>query len=183
MTTNATYMTKVINLFGGSGIGKSTTAAHLFAEMKYRGHHCELVREYVKTWAWQNKQVGPFDQMYLLGKQSKYESILYGKVDYIITDSPILLCPIYELYHSGKELVAPAAINFLEDAKTKGVEHVNFVLKRNKPFDPRGRFDTPEEAMQVDQAVTDFLRQHNIPYTEILSADRERVEEILRHVV
>ena len=176
-------MTKVINLFGGSGVGKSTTAAHLFAEMKYRGLHCELVREYVKTWAWQDKKVGEFDQMYLLGKQSKYESILYGKVDYIVTDSPILLCPIYELYHSGKELVAPAALNFLDDAKTKGVEHINFVLRRNKPFDTRGRYDTAEEAVEVDHAIITFLLEHNIPYTEILSDDRNRVDEILKHLV
>lgn len=176
-------MTKVINLFGGSGIGKSTTAAHLFAEMKYRGFHCELVREYVKTWAWQNKHVGPFDQMYLLGKQSKYESILYGKVDYIITDSPLLLCPIYELYHSGKELVAPAALNFIEDAKTKGVEHINFVLTRNKLFDPRGRYDTAEQAMQVDNAVTKFLQEHNIPYNTVVSSDRQRVDEILNILI
>lgn len=172
-------MTKVINLFGGSGCGKSTTAAHLFAEMKYRGLHCELVREYVKTWAWQDKKVGQFDQIYLLGKQSKYESILYGKVDYIITDSPILLCPIYELYHSGKELVAPAALNFLDDAKTKGVEHINFVLTRHKLFDSRGRYDTVEQAVQVDNAVRTFLKEHNISYHEILSEDRKRVDEIL----
>lgn len=176
-------MTKVINLFGGSGIGKSTTAAHLFAEMKYKGLHCELVREYVKTWAWQNKQVGPFDQIYLLGKQSKYESILYGKVDFIVTDSPILLCPIYERFHSGKELVAPSALNFLEDAKTKGVEHVNFVLKRNKIFDTRGRYDTLEEAIAIDNLIKNFLTENNIPYTEIEAEDRERVTEILKHLV
>jgi replication-associated recombination protein RarA len=30
--------TKVINLFGGPGTGKSTTAAALFAELKFRSH-------------------------------------------------------------------------------------------------------------------------------------------------
>ncbi len=176
-------MTKVINLFGGSGIGKSTTAAHLFAEMKYRGYHCELVREYVKMWAWQGKKVGPFDQMYLLGKQSKYESILYGNVDYIITDSPLLLCPIYEQYHSGQELVGPAALNFIQDAKTKGVEHINFVLTRNKVFDPRGRYEDFETAQDVDRVIKEYLTQNNIPFTVIDAEDRKRVEEILRHLV
>lgn len=172
-------MTTVINLFGGSGIGKSTTAAHLFAEMKYRGFHCELVREYVKMWAWQNKKVGPFDQMYLLGKQSKYESMLYGKVDYIVTDSPLLLCPMYERYYSGKELVAPAAFNFIEDAKTKGVNHVNFVLSRTKPFDPRGRYEDEEGAKKVDIAVKQFLNDYSVPFHELTSDGRDRPEEIL----
>lgn len=172
-------MTKVINLFGGSGIGKSTTAAHLFAEMKYRGYHCELVREYVKTWAWQNRSVGPFDQMYLLGKQSKYESILYGKVDYIITDSPLLLCPIYEKFHSGKELVGPAAINFIEDAKSKGVEHLNFLLTRNKNFDTRGRYDSLEQAQKVDALVREYLTEKGFAFSVIECEDRKRVDEIL----
>jgi len=176
-------MTKVINLFGGSGIGKSTTAAHLFAEMKYRGLHVELVREYVKTWAWQDKKVGPFDQMYLLGKQSKYESILYGKVDYIVTDSPLLLCPMYEYYHSGKELVAPAAFNFIEDAKNRGVEHLNFVLSRNKVFDPRGRYETFEQAVRIDAAIHEFLARYSIPYKQVFAEDKKRVEEILESVV
>lgn len=175
--------TKVINLLGGSGIGKSTTAAHLFAEMKYLGLHCELVREYVKMWAWQGKEVGPFDQMYLLGKQSKYESILYGNVNYIVTDSPLLLCPVYELYHSGKITVGESAINFMNDAKTKGVEHINFVLNRTKEFDPRGRYDTKEEAEEVDQLIRKFLNDNSISFTEIKSADRERVTEILQYLV
>jgi nicotinamide riboside kinase len=175
-------MTTVINLFGGSGIGKSTTAAHLFAEMKYRGVHCELVREYVKQWAWQKKKVGPFDQMYLLGKQSKYESMLYGQVDYIITDSPLLLCPIYERYYSGKDLIAPAAVNFLDDAKSKGVTHLNFLLKRNKEFDPRGRYETAEQAIKVDGVVKTYLEEHNIPFYELSVSDRTRVDEILNIV-
>lgn len=172
-------MTTVINLFGGSGIGKSTTAAHLFAEMKYAGHHCELVREYVKTWAWQKRQVGPFDQMYLLGKQSKYESVLYNLVDYIITDSPLLLCPIYERYHTGKDLISPAALNFIRDAEENGVKHVNFLLKRNKKFDSRGRYETLDGAIKVDDYVKAYLLENNIPFVELTSDDRERVPEIL----
>lgn len=173
-------MTTVINLFGGSGIGKTTTAAHLFAEMKYAGHHCELVREYVKTWAWQKRKVGPFDQMYLLGKQSKYESVLYNVVDYVITDSPLLLCPIYERYYTGKDILGPAAVNFIKDAETQGISRVNFLLKRNKKFDDRGRYETLDQAIQVDEFVKAYLLENNIPFTELsTSEDRERVPEIL----
>jgi nicotinamide riboside kinase len=175
-------MTTVINLLGGSGIGKTTTAAHLFAEMKYSGLHCELVREYVKQWAWEGKKIGPFDQMYILGKQSKYESMLYGKVDYIVTDSPLLLCPIYERFYSNKDCVGPAAINFLEDAKTKGVKHLNFLLKRNKHFDTRGRFEDLETAQKVDAAVKNYLVEKEIPFVELNNDDRARVDEILANV-
>lgn len=71
-------MTVVINMFGGSGCGKSTTAALLFARLKLKGAHVELVREYVKYWAWNDRQVKEFDQLYLLGKQSAYHGLFLG---------------------------------------------------------------------------------------------------------
>jgi len=36
-------MTLVVNLYGGPGTGKSTTAAATFAELKMAGINCELV--------------------------------------------------------------------------------------------------------------------------------------------
>lgn len=39
---------KVINLYGGPGTGKSTTAAMLFAKMKLAGFNCEYVPEFAK---------------------------------------------------------------------------------------------------------------------------------------
>ena len=40
--------TLVVNLFGGPGTGKSTTMAHVFAELKWRGYDCEMSNEYAK---------------------------------------------------------------------------------------------------------------------------------------
>ena len=45
--------TKIVNLYGGPGTGKSTTAAALFAEMKIRGVNCEYIQEYAKDKAWE----------------------------------------------------------------------------------------------------------------------------------
>jgi tRNA uridine 5-carbamoylmethylation protein Kti12 len=81
-------MTTVINLFGGPGTGKSTLATNLFYIMKSKDINVELVREYVKSWAYNNREPKEYDLIYLLGKQSSYETQLYGKVDYVVTDSP-----------------------------------------------------------------------------------------------
>lgn len=171
--------TVVINLIGGSGIGKSTTAAGLFAEMKMRGLHCELVREYVKNWAWRGEKIGPFDQIYLLGKQARYESQLYGKVDYVITDSPLILCPIYEQFYGGTEIIKQSAFNFIKYAESVGVKHVNVLLTRRTPFDTRGRYEDIEEAKRVDAAVERFLMENRIEFITIDAEDRERVKEII----
>ena len=178
-------MTTVINLFGGSGCGKSTTAALLFASMKLRGIHVELVREYVKYWAWNDRKVREWDQLYLLGKQSAYESMLYGKVDYIVTDSPILLAGIYQNYRSqGKDkYVSVAAQAFMAHAEENGVTYKNFFLRRNKPFDPRGRYETEDQAKEVDAYVYNYLCDYSAfrPIT-ISGPDERRDTEILSYL-
>ena len=178
-------MTTVINLFGGSGCGKSTTAALLFANMKLGGLHVELVREYAKYWAWNDRKVREWDQLYLLGKQSAYESMLYGTVDYIVTDSPILLAGIYQDYRSqGKDkYVSAAAQSFMAHAEESGVTYKNFYLKRNKPFDPRGRYETEDQAKEVDAYVYNYLCDYSAfrPIT-ISGPDERRDTEILSYL-
>ena len=178
-------MTTVINLFGGSGCGKSTAAALLFSRMKLTGIHVELVREYVKYWAWNDRKVREWDQLYLLGKQSSYESMLYGKVDYIVTDSPILLAGIYQEFRSnGKDsYVSNAAQAFMAHAEEQGVTYKNFFLKRNKPFDTRGRYETEDQAKEVDRFVYDYLCQYSgFKPVEISGPDEHRDAEILSYL-
>jgi pantothenate kinase len=43
--------TTIINVYGGPGAGKSTSAAYLYYLLKVAGKNVELVREYVKDWA------------------------------------------------------------------------------------------------------------------------------------
>ena len=91
-----TRPTYVVNFFGGPGSGKSTTAAGLFHDMKVAGESVELVREYCKNWAWTNRPIGKWDGLYFMAKQLHSENALYGKVDTIITDAPIMLQAVYE---------------------------------------------------------------------------------------
>jgi len=163
-------MTLVINLFGGSGIGKSTTAAKIYARLKDMGIETELVREYVKHWAWNNRQVGEYDQLYLLGKQSQAEAQLYGKVDVIVTDSPVLLAGVYAKFRwdGVADYVDQAAKSFVRHAEGNCVCHANFVLRRDKPFNPEGRYETEEQSREIDSFILDYLDQEeDFPYAEI----------------
>lgn len=174
--------TTVINLYGGSGVGKSTIAALLFAHMKMRGLHVELVREYVKLWAWSGRNVRREDQIYLLGKQSAYESMLYGKVDYIVTDSPVLLAGMYAMWHNGLEgeYVVHAANAFIDQAQSNsGIKIRNYLLQRNGPFDPRGRWETAEEAERFDQFLEEGLVMNDHPYKKIGGSEEAKVSSIM----
>jgi hypothetical protein len=172
-------MTKVINLYGGPGVGKSTTAAGIFYHAKMKGQNAELVHEYVKSWAWQGIQFTPFDEAYLFGKQSRCESQLYGKVDLIVTDSPILLAAIYEEHRKLPPIIKDAAIRFIAYAEEHGVQYYNYLLKRHKPYNPAGRYQTEEEAKRLDTVIEAYLKLANQRFTVIESLDECRALDIL----
>lgn len=173
-------MTKVVSFLAGPGCGKSTTSAGLFYEMKLLGHNVELVPEYAKKWAWQQKKITPLDQAFLFGKQSQSESCLYGKVDYVISDSSIYLAPMYEEYYAGKSLVLPSVHEFFRYAhENYDVEHINILLTRNKPYNPKGRYETEKQATEIDAFLRTKLKEWGVVYTELSLDDRARVPAIL----
>jgi ABC-type cobalamin/Fe3+-siderophores transport system ATPase subunit len=157
--------TTCINLFGGPGSGKSTLAASIFATLKGRRASVELVNEYVKKWAWQGRQIRPTDQIYILGKQASSEASLYGKVDYIVTDSPVLLAGAYALRNPEWNCgyVSEAALAYV-NSHSNEVNHVNLFIKRAKPYDNRGRYEDEDQARAMDQFIRDYLSQNLIPF-------------------
>ena len=169
-------------MLGGSGIGKSTIAAGLYYNMKLKHINVELVREYVKILAWQGASIGQFDQVNIFGEQCKLEHTLYGKVDYIVTDSPILLAPVYEYFYHNDSMMEEAALKFIRKAKESGVTHLNFLLHRGKDYDTKGRYQTEEEAKTVDFLTKDFLNKHSIPYIEVSGPEDVRVKRIMEIV-
>lgn len=175
-------MTKVINLLGGSGLGKSTTAADLFAHMKKRNYKVELVREYVKELAWAGIKVGPFGQSVIYGRQLERETDLYNKVDYIITDSPLLLCPVYQKYYQNTDILKEVVLHDMRTANSLGVEHLNFLLERRKPFNQDGRYETEKQAKEIDQNVREFLESNKINYVDASIPDEQRVDFIIDYI-
>lgn len=174
--------TVVVNLIGGAGLGKSTTAALLFGEMKQRGLSCELVREFVKDWAWMDRKPTAIDQSIIYGHQLERESLLYGKVEFIITDCPLLLCGVYRAKYYGNLTMANLVVTDLNEAKARDVTHVNFLLGRNKPFDPRGRWGTEADAREIDRAIKTFLDYWQFKYVNLDCPDEERIDTILKHL-
>lgn len=155
--------TIIINLYGGPGVGKSTLSSGLFHEMKKQGYSVELVTEFVKEWAWENKNITSFDQPYIFGQQSQREARLYGKVDYIITDSPLLLNDIYD----QDKITGNIVTKFQEFTKSQGIYSVHFVLPRTKEHKPEGRYQTEEEAKKLDKKIENMLLYRNIPFKKL----------------
>lgn len=74
---------KIINLFGGPGVGKSTLAATTFAHMKQEGYSVELVTEYAKQLTWEGRTNALSNQIYVFAKQLHNIFRLKGQVDYL----------------------------------------------------------------------------------------------------
>ena len=91
--------TKIINFFGGPGVGKSTTATGLFSWMKQQGYSVEYVSEFAKELSWEGSTSQLENQAHVFAEQFRRQWRLIDQVDYVITDSPLLLSSVYFDYY------------------------------------------------------------------------------------
>lgn len=160
--------TAVIELYGGPGCGKSTAAAEIYTYLKRKNHDCELVREYVKDWAWEDRKVNLWDELYILGSQLRRESILYNKVQYIITDSPLWLSGFYEKYYFPNlvELPCHQALMALKKEFNGRLYHKRYFLNRkNKNYITPGRYQDIDEATGIDIMMKEYLSASDLKFT------------------
>jgi len=166
-----------INFLAGPGAGKSTTAAWLFSELKYKQVSVELVTEYVKSWATQKRNVNSFDQIYLFGKQMQYEFRFLGSgVKNIVTDSPLVLSAVYADYYYPELNLGQPLLQLMKSYE-KSHPSVNIFLRRNdKKYIQEGRYQTYEQAKHVDQLVQQYVTEH---LTNVHFVDYNNRESIL----
>lgn len=169
-------MTLVVNLYGGPGTGKSTTAAAVFAELKTAGVNTELVTEYAKDKVWEQSTHILGNQIYLLGKQFHRLWRLKDQVDVIVTDSPILLLMEY-----GKEW-GPTYRKLVREAYDHFDHNMDVFLKREKAYNPKGRLQTEEKAKALDTTFFNVLMSSKIDF-KVLPANREATVTITRDVL
>lgn len=151
--------TLVVNLFGEPGAGKSTGAAYVFAMLKMAGVDAELVTEYAKDKVWESNTEVFKNQMYILGKQSLRQSRCNGKVDVIVTDSPLPLSILYVEDAAYTENYCKTVMDVFGT-----YNNINFLLKRFKPYNANGRNQSEEEAKVLSEKVYKLLKDNNIPY-------------------
>ena len=176
-------MTVLINLLGSPSAGKSTAAGKLFSYLKDLNLNVEFVPEYVKSWAWDKRTISPYDQFYFFGKEAHNQSHLFNKVDFVISDSPVLLTAFYHLYYNNDHALREVCKDFYEMAeKIDNVQVVNFFLPRKKKYNSKGRYQTQEQADAIAEMLKNYLKIDCYPYIEVDCKDSERVDFMVKEL-
>ena len=157
-------MTTIINFYGAPSSGKSTEAAKLFALMKSDGKNVELVTEYAKEWAWEQRSVGMFDQLFIVANQIQRETRLFGQVDTIITDSPVLLGVFYEEYRKFPSLTRDMVNQYHKCLQSFGVLHENHWLETRPSEDTMGRYHGAKECEKISSQLRRFLEDCGLSF-------------------
>ncbi len=153
----------VINIYGGPGVGKSTTALHLVAELKKRGINADYVSEYAKELVYA-KSFSKLDgsvqnQREIFHKQKSRLDITLEGVEVAVTDAPLLLNAVYLKEKSN---------SYTQDVLKKYNEYKNFniVIERDlsAPFEPEGRIHNLEESIEKDAEMISMLSTNQIPF-------------------
>jgi len=154
---------KLINLYGGPGIGKSVFAARLYTELSMRELCVELVGEYAKELIWQKDYDKLKYQPFVTKGQIKKLAPV-GQCNIVITDSPLMLGLIY----AKNEQHAKKSFKLIKDwhCNMEGVDEINILLKRDRSgYQENGRMESLEEASKKDEEIEKLLINHSIPYT------------------
>lgn len=177
-------MSKIINLFGGPGIGKSSIAAGLTYKLKRKHISCDCPYEFPKVLAWDNNGEAIKDQLYVIANQHRGIAKSYGKVKYIVVDSPILLSLVYkDYYNEPSEYPSCLYGKEFDEMLLKIHNHydnMNIILKRNlnTDYNDKERYQKLEQSIELDNMIKSALDKNNIPYIEI-DVDKDTVNSIL----
>ncbi len=169
---------KVINFFGGPGVGKSTLAAGLFHKMKSSGEAVEIVTEYAKDVTWEGRTNLLGDQIYLLAKQNRrLARLLDHPVKYAITDSPLLLCAAYARLNGADALYSSLQPLIVEVFNS--YRNINVVIEREPAYYAQvGRSQTLEQAVTVDGVVLQLLYELAVPYVTVRAGEPGLIDEL-----
>jgi len=176
--------TKIINLFGGPSSGKSTITSGLFYELKKKNISCDNPYEFPKQVAWEDNTSQITDQLYIFSNQHRGIVRSYGKVDYIILDSPILLSLAYKNgYDDGypSSFYGESFDKMVIDVFNK-YENINLFLERPDNFQEDGRFQNKEESLMFDSKIKSILDDNSIEY-RTLQVNDLTIEFILKFVL
>lgn len=159
--------TIVINAFAGPGAGKTTSCLEVAEKLKKQGFVTEYVQEYAKELVYDNNLImldGHYEHQFdILKEQVKRINRLYGKVDFILTDSPVLLNNTYLNEDKGTN----DYVTYCENVKKIYTlyDNFNYFVERDKSaFEEEGRIHNLKQSIVIDDELKNTLHNNQIDF-------------------
>ncbi|MBD8973075.1 MAG: DUF3991 domain-containing protein [Clostridiales bacterium] len=151
--------TVVINAFGGAGAGKTVACMDVCQQLKKRGYNAEYVSEYCKELVYENSDMlsgTPDNQFEILKEQMRRMDRMIGQVDFIVTDSPILLNSVYN------KALTPEYEQMVQELFRDYDNFTFFVARDTSHYQTEGRIHTLAESMEKDKQIKQMLHDNDI---------------------
>lgn len=163
---NNEKQTLIIDIYGGPGSGKSSTAKMLSGLINSLGYTSETPEEYPKYLIHKedfkslNNQIGIFSEHKL-----RIDSLL-GKYDFIVSDSPTLMQNIYikDIY-GKKDYKHLRKLVKLEHQKHND-KRIAFFLNRKHNFKEIGRVQNEEQSLEKSKQIKKYLIKNEVNFFE-----------------
>jgi len=121
--------------------------------------------------------------LYVLANQHRGIVKSYGKVDYIILDSPILLSLTYRNYYKSNEYPATLYGKTFDNLVLETFnqyENINILLERGEGnHNEKERYQSLDESKELDKAIELSMIKNNIPYY-VVKVGKNTVKDILK---
>lgn len=168
----------VINGYGGPGAGKSTACLEITAALKKEGYNAEYVQEYAKELVYEKDMEmldgSPEHQYEILKEQTRRMDRLYDQVDFIVTDSPVMLNTIY-----NKQLT-PEYESLVNELQGEYINYSFFMERDASKFEEEGRIHNLTESIEKDNEIKDMLQRNEIKYK---TYNHENVNELVNDAI
>lgn len=166
-SNNLDKNTIVINAFAGPGAGKTTSCLEVAEKLKKQGFVTEYVQEYAKELVYDNNLImldGHYEHQFaILNEQMKRINRLYGKVDFIVTDSPILLNNTY--LNEDKTTEVYSAYSDSVNKLYGLYNNFNYFVERDTSvFEKEGRIHNLEQSIAIDNELKNMLHNNQIDF-------------------
>jgi hypothetical protein len=168
------YPTQVINIMGGPGCDKTLYSSAIILNLNLRHKTVEFLPDYAKTLVWHKDHEALKNQYQIAQRQNEMLEVLDGQVQFLVTE-----CPLPQLLHYNAHYpdnicdIAKTRLKILEWHKQHN--NVNVLTQRGeKKYVQAGRFQSEDEARQIDRSIQNMLDEEGIPYT-VLAPDFEAI--------
>ena len=159
------YPTKVINIIGGPGCGKSMFSAAIVLHLYLHGKTVETIPDHAKALVWQRNFEVLKNQYFIAQRQFEMLNLLDGQVQFLMTESSLPQMLYYnESYEPNICDVHKTRAQILEWHRMH--DNINILVERSeKRYVRAGRFQEEEQARAIDLGMRDLLDREGIPYT------------------